>query len=204
MHGAEARVELVGHRDVREHVPGRAALLLGDLRHLTPAVLLVLGCHDVVDDHVAPVREALQRVVVALRELVEAGAFRRVAEVRELLVEREEHHASQPGMASSTKPERNERRTGKLIGIVSATTLPPFARARSAAASFAVALVEVARADAHDVPVERPLRGDRHVGHELDGPVVELRADLRDELERRALELARDLRHSSTISSWVA
>ncbi len=36
---------------------------------------------------------------------------------------------SHPGMASSTKPERNDRYTGKLIGTVSATTLPPCARA---------------------------------------------------------------------------
>ena len=33
---------------------------------------------------------------------------------------------SHSGMASSTKPLANDNRTGKLIGIVNATTLPPF------------------------------------------------------------------------------
>jgi hypothetical protein len=37
--------------------------------------------------------------------------------------------ASHSGMASSTKPLANDRRTPKLMGMVSATTLPPRARA---------------------------------------------------------------------------
>ena len=62
--------------------------------------------------------------------------------------------ASQPGMASRMKPDRNERYTGKLIGTVSATTRPPCSRASVARFELALRLLEVPGAHAQHVPVE--------------------------------------------------
>ena len=60
----------------------------------------------------------------------------------------------------------------------------------TAAPAAAQAVFEVALVDRHHIPVDGPLRRDRHVGHEIDGPLVEARPHLRNDFDGGAFELA--------------
>ena len=134
--GAEAGEQVVGERDVAQHVERVAALLGGDLADGAPDVLPVLRLHDVEDALGGPVGQpdASGPGDLACSSSFVAGG--RVGEDRRLLGLGSVITCSQPGRASSTKPAANDRRMPNGFGMVRATTLPPLARATSPAESW--------------------------------------------------------------------
>ena len=189
---AEAGVEFVGNCDVAQDVPRVATLRLRDVADHEASVLFVLGCDDVEDDLVRPVRQREHWVVRLLRTCVQGVAGRLVTEERELLVARREHRPLPFGHRVEHESARQGQAHAEADGHGERDDLAALASRVVARGQLAEAIVVVALGDGHDVPVDRALRGDRHVGHEIDGPLVELGPDLRDDLERRTGELSGD------------
>ena len=129
------------------------------------------------------------RVLVAARLLVELRQRGVVFEQRQLLVEREAHGVfpTRHGVEDEPRTEREvHREAHRHRERDDAPAVLARVRARL---ELLFDVGHVLAVDAEHVPVERPLRGRRHRGHQLDRPRLE-RSDHRDELERRALELA--------------
>ncbi len=144
------------------------------------------------EEHVAgPVADRSYRAFRRLGEPVPLGTRRRVAQLPQLLVDRERHQLVPAVQDVEHEATREVDAEPERVGQRQREHAPAPLGGDVAARELVLHVVPVLRVHLQQVPVERPVGGGAHVAHQLERLAREL-AHLRDELERRAGELTDD------------